>query len=387
MTTPVAPDRVPASRRITNLGHELRATVDPVAAACLRIERAGLMARHGQVDEAKAELAAMRDWLARHPSDEVATWLAIAEGWLAHYTNMSLSAVDRMRRALTLARQAGLRHLQALSAAWLAHFSFFRDDTSGLAEYLDEAARLAEPLEHSTQARLSLVVATAWHFVERIDRATPWYALARHHALECGDEAMLSGLAFNIAANNSMHALNAAAFDRAPPLTTRRAMASVEAVGNFDEWVGMASLAALVPILRAMNASVAGDLPGALASYEAHLIDVEQQGMGHMQAVFLADMAWCRAQLGDRPGAESDVEAATRRLDGMQVEDLATAHARLAQACEALGHRAAAAAHRRSAETAWKGHQKLRAGIVGVLDRPVLARVLAESPWGGKSSG
>ncbi|HUG24880.1 hypothetical protein [Piscinibacter sp.] len=364
---------VAKSRLLTRLDAAIAKTRNPVEAACLRVERAGFLARHGHFDKARSELAAVHAQFDPHPQAAVSVWLCIAEAWVLHFSSLSAMARDKMMRAQALSAAAGLTQLQALSAAWLAHIAYSNDDIEGTVSYLSMALKLAAPDNHGARARACLVVALAYHFVERLDRAQPWYARAREHATTEGDDTTLSALSHNMTGNRVHHAMQAAVFGGDTQGQARRALAGAESTRNFDEWIGTVSLDSFVPMQRAAIASVQGHYGQALALYEKHMADALKQGLGRWASNYLADIAWCRWHLGDIAGARRDASAAAAGISAaMHMDDQAVAHGRLALLFKLLEEDAEAFAQGAKARECWAAHRKFQGHVLDLLDQAQL---------------
>jgi hypothetical protein len=361
--------RAPHSRLLARLDAALARTRHPVEAACLRAERAGFLARHGHFAEAQAEFDTLHAQFDAQPNPAVSAWLCIAEGWLLHFSSLSSGARDKMKRAQALSAAAGFAPLHALSSAWLAHMDYTHNDADAFVRNVSLALKLAAPDHHSARARACMVVALGYHFAERIDRAQPWYARAREHAVADGDETTQSALNYNISAHRVHHAMQAAVFGGDVEDQARYALAGAECAGNFDDWVGTAALDALLPMQRASIASVQGHHGDALALYEKHLADAQKQGLARLTSNYLADMAWCRWHLGDRTGARRDGEAAAECIEpGMHIDDQATAHGRLGMLFKLLDDEGRALRHAERAEACWAQHRAYQAKVLQLLD-------------------
>ena len=282
----------PASPMMARLDAALAASRHPVDAACVRAERAGLLARQGSLDEAHAELQILRRDFAQRPEAVVTVWVCIVEAWIEQYSGRPAVGRDKMRRAQALSAAARLKPLQALSAAWLAHLGYMQDDFDDMAKYLTLALQLAAADHHAARARAALVAASGYHWANRLDLAQPWYTRAREHAVADADEALLSIVTFMMACHRCNHASRASIFGGINSAEAHRAQAWLDASFNFDQWVGGAAQDSFVCTLRAQLYSAEQQHAQALALYEMHLHHAEQQGLAHMRAVHLADQAW-----------------------------------------------------------------------------------------------
>lgn len=363
------------SRLLNNLDTAIAAATQPVQADCLRAERAGLLARQGQMAEARAVLSALQVQYTRQPNVSVSAWLSLAEGFVSYFSDLNRGARDKISRAYALGTAARDTRLRALSAAWIAHIDYVDHDMEAMARRIGECFELAEPEHHAARARACLVVAQAYHYGGRFDSAQPWYAKARQHANTEGDEAMLSAVMHNMAgllANESRQTVLRGVEDDA---VTRRAMLGVESTGNFDALVGTGSLDALVPLLRAQVSSLQGRWADAVSLYEAHFSDGLLQGLDRMRAFLGADLAWCRLQLGQTEGALKDALAAdVAASHDRDVDDRAAAHSRLAQVFAQLGQAQSAARHKAQADIDWRTHERDQALVVSLMDK-ALAKV------------
>lgn len=359
----------PKSRLLSRLEAAMARTRHPIEAACLRAERAGFLARLGHFERAKADIVALHAQFDLQPHPAVSAWIAMAEGWVLHFTNLSAGARDKMKRAQALSAAAGLLPVHALSSAWLAQMDYLADDIGEMLRNVSMALKNAAPDQHAARSRACMVMALGYHFCERMDRAQPWYARAREHATLDGDETALSALNYNISSHRAHQALQAAVFGGDALADARQAAVGYESTANLDEWIGTQSLRALVPVQRASLASVLGQYAQAIALYEQHLDDARQQGLARMTATWLADMAWCRWHVGDSTGALHAAQEASSSIDdSMHVDDRATAHGRLGQVWHLLGDDAAADRHAAQAGEFWGQHRHFQRGVLEQLD-------------------
>lgn len=356
------------SRLLSRLDAEIGAARTPFAADCLRCERAAYLARRGDVDEATRQLDALRKRYSASPSSAISAWLHLAEGLLGHYKDISPHARDELTRAHALSAAAGLKPLQALSAAWLAHLDYLRMDIDSMARRVTEALSLAQADHHAALARAKLVVAQAYHEAGRFDLARPWYDRAHGHATAEGDDATLSAMMWNMASLRVAGCRQTEACEPAAVAVDARALLSAESTAHFDDMLGMKSLRALQPILRAQVCTLLGRTDEALALYLAHLTDALGQGMQPVAGVLIADRAWCHLRAGGLSAARADAAAAASALsEPGSFCDRAPGHSRLAQVFDALGEAQAARAQRELAATAWAGHRLDQARLVDAL--------------------
>ncbi|MEO8155976.1 MAG: hypothetical protein ABI605_23165 [Rhizobacter sp.] len=359
------------SRLLNHLDAAIAAAAsEPVKADCLRAERAGLLARQGQLAESRAVVTALQAQNSVRGSPAVSAWTSLAESLLSYYSDMNRTARDKMHRAYAVSAAIRDMKLHALAAAWMSHLDYADHDFEAMARHAGEAFSLAQPDQHNAMARACLVVAQAYHFGERFDTAQAWYAKARQHANAEGDEAMLSAVMHNMAGLLTNESRRVVLCGEKGAAAIHRAMQGIESTGNFDALVGTGSLDALVPLLRAQVNSLQGRWVEAVALYEAHFSDGLLQGLDRMRAFLGADLAWCRLQSGQTEQALKDALAAQVAVaHDRDVDDRAAAHSRLAQVFSQLGQVDVASRHSAQAAIDWAAHARDQALAVSVMDK------------------
>jgi len=361
------------SRALAALDAAIKAAANPAEAQCLRAERAGLLARQGQLERARASIDELNAQLAWHPGNRVLrAWLALAEGLQGYYSVIGREAQPQIELAYTLAREAGsARRLHATAAAWLANLAFANDDMPRMATLVREAFDTAAPEHHGARARAALVAAYAYHFAGRSDAAQPWYEASRRHAIAEGDEAHLSALMHNQAWMRAAQARLALWFDGAGPGdgAVQQALMGAESIGHYDAGIGTASLGSLVPMLRAQVLTAQGRWEEALGLFATHFAPAMDEGLQRQAACLLADRAWCEFHVGHREAATSLAAAADQALaEPCDLDDRIVALARLAQVHGVLGDTARANTEREQSTHLLAQHRVQQAQIAALLD-------------------
>jgi hypothetical protein len=158
---------------LAQLASRIAAARNPVEAGCLCAQRGIYLARQGKYEEAQAIVDALRGKLAARPNAEVTAWISLVEALIQFYSQPVPRALDRLRRAHALSRAMNHPVLVPLCAAWLAHIEFNANRMASMLQYAVEALRLAQPAHHAALARVSLVIADAFHYAGRFDLAKP----------------------------------------------------------------------------------------------------------------------------------------------------------------------------------------------------------------------
>jgi tetratricopeptide (TPR) repeat protein len=336
-----------ASRLLAQLAARIAAARDPVEAACLRAQRGIYLARQGKYDEAEAIVKAIRDEFGTRPNAEVTAWISLVEALIHFYSQPGPKALDRLRRAHALSRAMNHPLLVPLCAAWLAHIEFNANRMKPMLQYAVEALRLAQPAHHAALARVSLVVADAFHYAGRFDLARPWYAAVREHALADGDDAMISAMLHNVAALRANQVRLSDAFQEPQPDEAKRALQELDSTSNYDLGIGTLSFALLIPLVRAQLFMAQGHFSEAIPIYSDTLGKSNAGSLKLREACFFAERAWCFIRTGQHEAARADVEAACVRIAiPADHDDVASMHARLADVLNQLGEHERASNHR-----------------------------------------
>lgn len=361
-------DKPMTSRLLSALDVRIRKTRDPIENACLRAERAALLARQGQLDAARAELSLLRTQFDSRPHAIVSAWASLAEGLVAYFENLSSSARDKFMRALALSTAFKAVHVRVLSAAWLAHIDYVEQRFDEMVHHLAIAQSEHLSRFNDAHSRASLVTAQAYHWAERLDLALPWYARTRLYATEDGDEATLSALMHNMAWLRAASAKRIAIAGGQSSGNLQQVLLGAESTGNFDQRIGASSLLSLVPILRAHVLVLLDQHAEALTLFDEHLHSALNEGLARIQCAVLAEIAWCRIHAGDKNQAMNEALAVETHMASCdQPDERAAAHGRLAQFYGLCGDSASAERHRSQAEAYWKAHSANQNRLIALL--------------------
>ena len=353
------------SRLLARLDAALAASKDVVDKACLRAERAAFIARQGHLADAQAEIDKLHRVFDTHAVARLSAWLHFAQAMHGLYALGG--GRDALQRAHALSRAAHVPRLSALCAAWQAQFDYAAHALPAMVEHLVDALTTINVEDHAVSARAHLVLACALHYAGRLDLAQPWYTSARVHALADGDEAALSALLHNQAGIRGTESRLEVLFGGAEP--SHQALLGAESAAHYDAGVGTASLAAWVPMLRAPLLVSEGAYAQALQLYELHFDTAMAQGLARQRACFVADMAWCRFQLGQIDDLQEQIaQVQAALLQDCDVDDRAWAQARMAQLWRALGDEGLAAQAQAQAWAHVASHRIEQQRVLALLD-------------------
>jgi ATP/maltotriose-dependent transcriptional regulator MalT len=367
----------PRSRLLATLEEAINKAASPIAAQCLRAERAALLARQGQLERAQSVIDELNSQLAWQPqSNIVRGWVALAEGLHGYYSVIGIGGHEQLELAYKLAQDSGpaATRLRATTAAWLANLAFGDEDAARMAALVRESLDTAAPEHRGALARATLVAGYAYHFGGQSGRAQAWYDASRRHAIAEGDEAHLSALMHNQAWMRGAQVRMAMLFDaggdnHGDTKAMAQALIGAESIGHYDAGIGIASLGSLVPTLRAQVLTAQGRWAEALDLFEANFDGALAEGLKRIVACLLADRALCEWHQGHADKARALAGAAEQALaEPIDTDDRTLALARLAQVREVLGESALAARYREESQRLYAQHRAYQQRLVALLD-------------------
>ncbi|MDC8784603.1 hypothetical protein [Roseateles koreensis] len=348
------------SRLLKRLDAGIASASSTAQGACLSVQRALLLARHGQMAQAREQLTALHQLAFQHANAAPIAWLQFAEGLMCYYADFSDSGREDMAQALIKAQAHGDQALEALCEAWLAHLAYVRYDDAALLAHARACDTVAAEDDHGARFRLCTVIGLAYQSVSDEDACRAWYARARWHVQVDGDDAALSALMFNQAEMrvsqvrrhrllapqaSGLHAVEGAA----------ALLLGAHSVDHYDHAVGGSVQPDLTALLQAQVLSLDGRFEAAQQLYEKHLPQLREAGLVRLGCSRWADLAWCSLNAGKPTLAAQQAEHALQELSpGCDVDDRAVMHSRLAHVYAALGDPARAASHARQGEVEWQ---------------------------------
>ena len=329
--------KAPPSPLLMRLDAHIKAEKDAFQAGCLKAERAGLFGRLGFFDEARAAIDALQKEFAGRPNARVSAWMQIAEGWLSFYQEDYDVARDHFARAKALSDAFGDTRLIALSATWLANIAYLNDDFEEMGRCLEIGTKAASPGDHLTRPRLSMVVAMACFFADLYEAANSWSIRARNHAAALNDESMLSALNFNMTIRRVYYLAELSVRGLALDSTETMARIGIESTHVFDRLLGISLVGNWNHPFEAQLNSACQRYKEAIAVYEVHIRTLPRN-LEISKAMFLADNAWCYANVGQAERAVDVAHEAEGALRAdMSLQDRCLALGRLRQLFEKVG--------------------------------------------------
>lgn len=359
----------PSSRLLARLDEAIARAGDSAEGDCLRAERAIYLARFGDLDQVRKVIGEVRSRYVSRPRVDVSAWLSLAEGLERFFADASAASRDRILRAQALARSAGLRRLEALSSAWLAHMEFMRFEPEAMRRNVETAFALSTSDDHAVRARAAMVVGYSLHFAGPRDRAKPWYDLAHWHATTEGDLVTVSALAHNDVTFRLANTRHARFRASARGADWSHLLIAADSNQQLDELLGTTALNVVTPLLRAQVLALLERYAEASQIFSAEIETAVDRGMGRWKALNLAEHSWCQLKRGEVKGALQSALAARAAIDlGGHPDDRAPAHSRLADVFRELGDPSSSADQVALATSAWEAHEAAQRRVYSVFE-------------------
>ncbi len=346
----MSPQPASDERRLAQrLDAEIAAARDPLGKAVLQVQRAVLDLRHGRQAQARTQLDRLHAELLRQPDLRLAGWLQLAEGQCIYFSSFGLEARERFLQALALSQSAADPELGAWAHAWLAQSAAVNRALDDFIPHATHARQHWPGLGTAVRFRLAGALGAAWTLAGEAEAARDWDGLARQLAGQEGDDAGLAAVVFNQTLRRVAR-LRRDALDGQPREAPGQLL-GVDSVGHLDLIAGGSVRGDLTPLLRAQLLALLGDWGGAATLLEAQLPGALAGGLRQVAPSLLAELAWCRARLGEQAKARRVADWAASLAPvvtelGADGDELVAMQQRLAQAYELLGDEHAAARHR-----------------------------------------
>lgn len=203
--------------------------------------------------------------------------------------------------------------------------------------------------------------------------AASHYALARRFASEDGDISMQSVVLFNAAAFGVAGLTLQDCFGEVSAAKLRGVELQLESIANLDAGIGLSSLDAFVPLLRAEFMTVAKRWESAIEQYGVALGSAEQQGQDRWIAKYLSELGYCLARSGQFKLALETADAAADRLGNCtDADNRAVVHTRLAQTFALSLDEDLSESHRTKAAEEFADHSRQQRDLGEELDNILL---------------
>ena len=361
-------EKMKLSRLELRLEAEISAAPSVLEADCKRAELAAYWVRLGRVAEVELALQDLHHRYRSYPNVAISAWLNLVEGLAGHFGDMDPGARDKVLRSHALSSAAGLLPMQALAAAWLAHFDYTRLDAEATAVHVRLSFSFSLLSDDSIRSRANLVVAQILHLAGRYDVAKSWYLRARFHANRDGDDATIGAILHNMAWLHMSNFRQIYFANEFIPIQNLDILMSAESAKNFDHHFNVNTLMTMEPILRAQIFSLRGQWLEALELYEKYFTSTSIKGASRFLTISSVDQVWCRLNLGEKLRIQEDTLTAIQHIDeNVQIDEFAAIHSRVVQIFEGIGNSGGAGHHREVAKNSWMVFSNLQERIIDLF--------------------
>lgn len=301
------------SQLLSRIDAALQTEQSPSKRGELLARRACYLARLGQFSESRGLIEQLRTAYASGSNPSVSIWIMLAEGLLRTFEELSTEGHDRVMRAQVLAVAIRDRTLVAWTSAWRAHLLSEHSDFGGMARALETAFGACADNEHEPIARASMVLANAYSTCGKRDHANGWYAAARHHALEVGDQATIDALIYNKAAFAMGWLRAEACFSPIDESDLAAIGDEITSARNYQNLIGIRAVSNFADLWRARLALLRGKYLDAIAGLNEARGKEPFAIYNFNQAMIDLELAYCHFRSGD-------LESATKLAAGLQAD-------------------------------------------------------------------
>lgn len=343
----------------------------------LKARKAGYLARHSNIDDAKAILRELRG-LNQGYDPSLTGWILLSEGLISHFESLSNTvAKDRFHRSLTIAEVAGRSDLFSIAAAWLANSEFALGEIYASINHLASSLKSSTSSNDDARGRALLVLGDMLNWSGAPTLARHWYRESRKHAVHDGDIAMQNVMLFNTATYAVSHLTILDCNAPVDESAWRFVSLEVASAKNLNFALGIDNLPTMIPTLEAELKVVQCRWQESNTIFNQTLHRLNEEGQQRTVSRMHAQRAWCRANLGDNEGARGDISNALLHIaDCSDLDDLFVLHSRLSSTLGKMGdielekkHRQLAAEYSRQFETQQAQTLKMLEPVLEILTK------------------
>lgn len=309
----------------------IRSSNNNIERNVLFAKKSFILARHSRVAEAKKLILDLRAVNSAYEA-RLSSWIMFAEGLIEFSESGDIKkSRDRVLRGHLIGQLIKENELASTSAAWLGYFDFVLGKYQDCVNHIEKSFLLSTELFSEARARCSIVLADGFSLSGDLATGRVWYQRARSYAVASGDIAFQNIALFNASSYHIGLLTIADCTSEVDKTELRFASMSSASAANFNAALGIDSQPSLIPLQRAEIAVLERRWVDAIELFSSHLDMVHAQGQGRLAPKLRAQLAWCKANVGDFAGATMDIEMALRDAgDCIDPDDSAVLHFRAA---------------------------------------------------------
>ena len=365
------------SRFLEKLDAAIRSASDPLKRTCLSLEKASYLARRGDASESEEIVRSVRSEGHYLLSGEVGAWLNFTEGMQFHCAGNDPEAKQKWMRCLAIAMSVQAESILSRTSSWLAFIDYTSIRIGSLIANTRHAITCMKSDDFEAIARVSLTIAQGFHLCGNAVKAREFYDRCRLACMKSSDDVMLAALIHNMAWLRTFIQRNEMLQGLAATEDRYIVELGAESTRNYERLIGVKSLDVMTPLLGAQVDIISGRYSDAIRTISERLEKLDSQGLSRLNAVLVADRAYCRAESGDIDGAKTDAVRAREAVeDGDHVDDLAVLYTRLSRVYELAGDRDTSIAYIAKAKVHW--------GEFRILQNTLIAEINELPDFGAK---
>lgn len=308
---------------LDRIDRELAQCADPLRRGELLADRAGYLARLGEMAAAKVAIDELRTQFSGGAHARVWTWIQIAEALVLFFDNVDSRSRDRLLRANALAIGGGFADLASIASAWLAHVEFNASAFPAMASAIRQAIDRGAAAIPAAKLRVLVVLADANLHAGRIEVSQRFYEAARRLSVELGDEVAIAAILYNRAALTlNLVRLAGVGVNIGDSTAAKYLSLHISSAYNFHTAAGHKSLPHLLEVATARLLISEGRF-GDAVKLLGPLLDQSPQSIGGVDAAVLnLEYALCLVEVGERDGALSRLQSLPlRELDHLASDE------------------------------------------------------------------
>jgi hypothetical protein len=312
------PKGVSVSPLLKRLEAQLSEERDPYRRAEFCATRACYLARVGSFQEARLEVAEVRKTFGDGRSGRVTVLLMLAEALVQHFGDLSISAADRVARALLLSKAMRDRELIALTSAWMGYFQFEKSDYEVSLRSIAESMENAGSQDHAAISRSAIVLLNTHALCGDWVSSQHWFLVGREHAVAEGDQASIEALFHSKAVFGVAWLRAERCQSEVDPAALTRSRQEIASARNLQHLTRINALEDYIELADAMLSSIESRYEAALAKLQ----ELEAKGpfpAGHFnRSVRAIERAFCCAGMDQTEAAVT----ALQEIDWVEVSNL-----------------------------------------------------------------
>jgi len=323
-------DQTYSSRSIDIIDKQILQCQEPAKKLLLFAKKAGRLARFSCLPEAFLMVKELRAKNVEY-DPQLSGWILLAEGLIEHFERLdNAKSKDKYNRAFLVGQMVDDHELASIAAAWMAHCELVSGQVKEAAEHIVSAFNWSDVSGSEARGRACMVLGDAFNWAGQTELARNWYRSARDHAIRDGDIAMQNVMLFNGATFGVNNLTLQDCFNPVTADSLKRVEMDAASAANLNNALGIQSLSSLIPMMQAELLIIKGKWSEAINIMSANIDFAALDGQKRLLPKFLAQRAWCHANLGDFENSTKFSRASLDLIsDCKDLDDLTVLHCRL----------------------------------------------------------